>query len=116
MVQENFPDATPTIASAPFPASRIMTIDELTVFLMHDIQDIMKMPHLNDRNAGTAQRTTFPCPSCGSHFYRPQERRRHIISRHTKARDYHCTHESCHRSFARSDVLKRHRRNVHRLM
>ncbi|SAL98235.1 hypothetical protein [Absidia glauca] len=115
MAQESFPNATPAIASVPVPApsttSEIMTIDELTDFLMHDIQDIMEMPPLNDSNAGTAQRTT--CPICNFVFTRPQELQRHINSQHITTRFYNCTHGGCNKRYRRLDVLNRHCRNVH---
>jgi uncharacterized Zn-finger protein len=88
-----------------------MTIDELTVFLMHDIQDVMEMPPLSDSNAGTAQRTT--CPICNFVFSRPQDLRRHMNSLHITIRFYKCTHNGCNRRYRRLDVLQRHIRCVH---
>jgi uncharacterized C2H2 Zn-finger protein len=107
----------PTSGLAPTsdlaPTSKIMTVDELAVFLMQDIEDIMEIPLLNDSNAGTKQRIT--CPICNIVFSRQQELQRHINSQHITTRFYNCTHSGCNKRYRRPDVLKRHRRNVHGL-
>jgi hypothetical protein len=113
-----------TTATATFTAPEAMATDAMTLYIWHEIwmqelrmqeiPPITNMSPLNVSNAGTAQRTTHPCPICDFPFSRPQELRRHMTSRHSMARNHHCTHDGCDKSFARQDVLKRHLRNVHR--
>jgi hypothetical protein len=127
-----------TTATATFTAPEAMANDAMTLFLryeiwmqellmqelwmqelrmqelrMQEITPITNMLPLNVNNAGTAQRTTHPCPICNFPYSRPQELRRHMTSRHFMARNHHCPQDGCDRSFARPDVLKKHLRNVH---
>ncbi|SAL97043.1 hypothetical protein [Absidia glauca] len=113
-----------TTATATFTAPGAMATDAMILYLWHEIwmqelwmQEIPPITNvlpLNANNAGPAQRTTHPCPICNFPFSRPQELRRHMTSRHSMARNHHCPHDGCDRSFARADVLRRHLRNVHR--
>ncbi|SAL97061.1 hypothetical protein [Absidia glauca] len=53
------------------------------------------------------------CPNCGRSFSRRQDLNRHWSSTHTNKLKYPCSFPGCAKRFARSDVMKRHLRNVH---
>ncbi|SAL97037.1 hypothetical protein [Absidia glauca] len=87
----------------------------LMEFMMHDLYDIMDMSLLSGCLTGMAHKSPYPCPYCGTRFSRHQDRERHVNSKHTKSKLYHCIESDCPKYFCRSDLLRRHLRSVHRI-
>lgn len=90
--------ATPE-AAAPLTDIRVeLSPTGLENFLMHDLYEIMGIQR-------------YYCPECGESYSRPQDRRRHLNSKHTKRVTFACTFPGCDRRYTRPDVQLKHSRS-----
>ncbi|SAL97058.1 hypothetical protein [Absidia glauca] len=91
---------SPEAQASPTKIKIKQTAAGLKRFLMDDLDEIMG----HERHF---------CPNCRRSFSRKQDLNRHWNSAHTNKLDYPCPFPGCIKCFARSDVMKRHLRNVH---
>jgi uncharacterized Zn-finger protein len=92
--------ASPEAAASSTKIKFKQTPAGLKRFMMDDLDEIMG----HERHF---------CPNCGRSFSRKQDLNRHWNSTHTNKLGYPCPFPGCDKRFARSDVMKRHLRNVH---
>jgi uncharacterized Zn-finger protein len=91
---------SPETAASPTDFAIELTPEGLESFLMDDLGEIMSHKR-------------YFCSDCGRSFTRPQDLKRHRNAKHTHRFEHCCPFPNCSGRFARSDVLERHRRNVH---
>ncbi|SAL97075.1 hypothetical protein [Absidia glauca] len=92
--------ASPEATASPTKIKIKQTAVGLKRFSMDDLDEIMG-------------RERHFCPNGCRSFTRKQDLNRHWNSAHTNELNYPCSFPSCDKRFARSDVMKRHLRNVH---
>ncbi|SAL97031.1 hypothetical protein [Absidia glauca] len=93
---------SPEAASTPTKIKIMHTPTGLKRFLQGDILGIL----------GHKKRSL--CPECGESLSRPQDLKRHMLTKHTDEFRHPCSFFGCTKRFVRSDVMNRHLRNVHR--
>ncbi|SAL97055.1 hypothetical protein [Absidia glauca] len=72
----------------------------------------LKRSRMDDLDKTIGRERHF-CPNCNQSFTRKQDLNRHGNSAHSNQLAYPCPSPGCTKRFARSDVMKRHLRNVH---